>query len=76
MSEHDAARFRKQAEEARQHAERAISPLDKEAWLRVAAEWIKLAESAVGGQGFGGLFHVGPSLAMSSVGTFDTRNVR
>jgi hypothetical protein len=51
MSEHDAARFRKQAEEARQHAERAISPLDKEAWLRVAAEWIKLAESAVGGQG-------------------------
>jgi hypothetical protein len=44
MSEQDAIRFRKQAEEARQHAERAISLLDKEAWLRVAGEWIKLAE--------------------------------
>jgi hypothetical protein len=35
-----------QAEEARQHAERAITPLDKEAWLKVAGEWIKLAETA------------------------------
>jgi hypothetical protein len=42
----DAARFRKQAEEAREHASRAHSPLDKEAWLRVAEEWIKLAQSA------------------------------
>jgi hypothetical protein len=42
----DASKFRKQAEEARQHAERAISPLDKEAWLRVADEWLKLAETA------------------------------
>ena len=42
----DAARFRKQAEEARQHAERAISMLDQGAWLRVAGEWIKLAEAA------------------------------
>jgi hypothetical protein len=42
----DAVRFRKQADEAHQHAERAISPLDKEAWLRVAGEWIKLAQSA------------------------------
>jgi hypothetical protein len=41
----DAARFRKQAEEARQHAERAISLLDKEAWLKVAGEWTKLAEA-------------------------------
>jgi hypothetical protein len=46
MSESDAARFRKQPDEARQHAEKAISILDKEAWLRVAGEWIKLAESA------------------------------
>jgi hypothetical protein len=44
----DAARFRKQAEEAREHAARAHSPLDKEAWLRVAEEWLKLAESAEG----------------------------
>jgi hypothetical protein len=42
----EAARFRKQAEEAREHAARVISPLDKEAWLRVAEEWLKLAESA------------------------------
>ena len=41
----DADRFRKQAEEARQQAEKAISPLDKEAWLRVAVEWLKLAQS-------------------------------
>jgi hypothetical protein len=42
MSEQDAIRFRKQAEEA----ERAISVLDKEAWPKVASEWIKLAEAA------------------------------
>jgi hypothetical protein len=39
----DAARFRKQAEECREQAARALSPLDKEAWLRVAEEWLKLA---------------------------------
>jgi hypothetical protein len=48
MSEAEAARFRQQAEECRQQAEKAISPLDKEAWLRVAGEWIKLAQSAEG----------------------------
>lgn len=42
----EAARFRKQAAEAREHAARVLSPLDKEAWLRVAEEWLKLAESA------------------------------
>jgi outer membrane murein-binding lipoprotein Lpp len=36
MSEHDAARFRKQA--ATEQAAKAISPLDKAAWLRVAEE--------------------------------------
>jgi hypothetical protein len=46
MSDSDADRFRKQAEECRLQAEKAVSPLDKEAWLRVAAEWIKLAQSA------------------------------
>jgi hypothetical protein len=48
MSEDEAARFRKQAEECRQQAEKAISPLDKESWLRVAGEWIKLAMSVEG----------------------------
>jgi hypothetical protein len=45
MSETDTDRFRKQAEECRQQAEKAISALDKEVWLRMAAEWIKLAQS-------------------------------
>jgi hypothetical protein len=42
----DIARFRKEAEDARQQAEKAISPLDKEARLKVAGEWIKLAQNA------------------------------
>jgi hypothetical protein len=46
MTHDDAERFRKQAEEAREQAARAYSPLDKEAWLRVAEEWLKLALSA------------------------------
>jgi hypothetical protein len=45
MSEADSARFRKHAEECREQAAKAISPLDKEAWLRVAEEWLKLASS-------------------------------
>jgi hypothetical protein len=42
----DATRFRKEAEVCRQQAERAVSRLDKEAWLRAADEWLKLATSA------------------------------
>ena len=45
MPEDDTDRFRKQAEDCRQQAAKAVSPLDKEAWLRVAEEWIKLAMS-------------------------------
>ena len=44
----DADRFPKQAEECREQAVKAVSPLDKEAWLRVAEEWLKLALSAEG----------------------------
>jgi hypothetical protein len=51
MAHDDAERFRKQAEQAREHAARAYSPLDKEAWLRVAEEWLKLALSAESGTG-------------------------
>jgi hypothetical protein len=39
----EAARYRKQAEECREQAAKAISPLDREAWLRVANEWLMLA---------------------------------
>lgn len=42
----DVDRYRKQAEECRQQAEKAISLLDKLAWLKVAGEWIKLAQDA------------------------------
>jgi hypothetical protein len=48
MSADDATRFRKQAEEAKEQASKTISQLDKEAWLRVAEEWLKLALSVEG----------------------------
>jgi hypothetical protein len=48
MPNHDAERFRKQAQDCVEQAERAISPIDKETWLRVAEEWLKLAVSAEG----------------------------
>ena len=41
----DTARFRKQAEECRQQAQKAVSPLDKEKWLQFAEDWLKLAQS-------------------------------
>jgi hypothetical protein len=44
----DAARFRKQAEECQGAGSKALSPLDKEAWLRLAEEWLKLASSLMG----------------------------
>jgi hypothetical protein len=44
----DSDRFRRQAEESRQQAAKSINPLDKEAWLRLAAEWIKLAKAMDG----------------------------
>jgi hypothetical protein len=46
MSNREADRFRQQAQECVEQAERSISPLDKETWLRVAAEGMKLAQSA------------------------------
>jgi ABC-type multidrug transport system fused ATPase/permease subunit len=47
----DVARFREQAADAQAQAEKAISPLDKEAWLKVAGEGIKLAAIWFGGTG-------------------------
>jgi hypothetical protein len=46
MAETDAERFRKEAEDCRVLAEKASSPIDKEWWLRLAAEWLKLAQEA------------------------------
>jgi hypothetical protein len=45
MSDDYAARFRKQAEECREEAAKAVSPIDKEAWHRLAEEWLKMASS-------------------------------
>lgn len=50
MSDDDAAKFRKQADESREQASKAVNPLDKEAWLRIAEEWLKLAISIEGRQ--------------------------
>jgi hypothetical protein len=35
--------YRAKAEECRLAAERAFSPLDKEAWLQLAADWLAMA---------------------------------
>jgi hypothetical protein len=45
MSETDAQRFRQKSEECLSYAEKAVNPLDKEAWSKLAAEWLKLAEA-------------------------------
>jgi hypothetical protein len=39
MTEIDLERLRKEAEECRQQAEKTVGPIDKEAWLRLAADW-------------------------------------
>jgi hypothetical protein len=42
----NADQFRKEAQEARQMADNATSPQDKEFWLHIAEEWLKLAQEA------------------------------
>jgi hypothetical protein len=46
MRETDADRFLGLAEECLKEAEKAITPLDKEAWLKLAEEWMQLARAA------------------------------
>ncbi|MBB4373572.1 hypothetical protein GGD63_006395 [Bradyrhizobium sp. cir1] len=46
LSGEEADRYRFEAEECRRLAERAIKQPDREAWLRLAADWMKLAEGA------------------------------
>jgi hypothetical protein len=45
-SETLAQRYRREAEECKLNAQRAIRPIDRDAWLKLAADWMKLAESA------------------------------
>lgn len=42
----DADQFRKQAEECRQLAGTALKAVDKAFWLRLAEDWLKLAQEA------------------------------
>jgi outer membrane murein-binding lipoprotein Lpp len=44
MTENDPDRFRKEAKACREHAAEARNPADKEAWQRLASDWIKLAD--------------------------------
>jgi hypothetical protein len=46
MSSDDASRFREQAEYCRLQAKKASDLRDKEAWLKIAADWIQKAEEA------------------------------
>ena len=42
----DADRYRREAEECRQNGRKALREIDREAWLRLAADWAKLADSS------------------------------
>jgi len=42
----DAEKYRQMAEECRQRAEKAFSPFDKEAWLKLAADWLLMVKFA------------------------------
>jgi hypothetical protein len=44
--EESAAIYRKNAEDCRQQAERSKLPGDRAAWLRLAEQWLKLAQDA------------------------------
>jgi hypothetical protein len=46
MNQARADRYRRQIEECRKLAEKASNTPDREAWLKVAAEWRKLTEDA------------------------------
>jgi len=46
MIETNAERFCSEAQECLKLAEKALSQVDKEAWLLLAADWIKIAENA------------------------------
>jgi hypothetical protein len=45
-SETPAQRYRREADECQLNAQRAIRVADREAWLKLAVDWRKLAESA------------------------------
>jgi hypothetical protein len=46
MPETDADKYRKQAEACEEKAAKTISESDRGTWLRLAADWLMLAEDA------------------------------
>ena len=48
MTETDAERYRRQAEECQKLAQRSANQFDEKSWLHVAEDWIKLAEADEG----------------------------
>jgi hypothetical protein len=46
MTGSGAERFRREADECLRQAAKALSPLDKQSWSRMAKEWTKLAKDA------------------------------
>ena len=46
MPESDAIKFRRNAEACQEQAAKTVNELDKQAWLRLANDWLKLAEAA------------------------------
>lgn len=44
MSDEATAKYREQAEYCRRQCAKASNPRDKEAWLKVAGDWLKMAE--------------------------------
>ena len=56
--------YRANADEARKQAERSINTLDNERWLRIAEDWLKLAQSEDGRPRLG---NVAQSLGSGSV---------
>jgi hypothetical protein len=45
MSDADVARYRREAEECRSFAAKMVNPIDKDRLLRIADEWLKLAQA-------------------------------
>jgi hypothetical protein len=50
MDQNIANRYRARAEECRAQAERAVHSHDKAAWLKMAEDWQRLAESVEAGE--------------------------
>ena len=42
----DTNKYRCEAEECRRNSERTLRPIDRDAWLRLAADYARLAEAA------------------------------